>query len=282
MPTAEITKFLTRADLGMRAPRSISRNIAPARGGVTGHFFGPALNIVSHAACVSQWLGAQRYHMDNRDMADIAYTGGFCDHGFAFAGRGAGIRTGANGTTDGNHEFYAVAWIGGAGEEPTPEAINAYYWWVRELRRSGGAGDRSVPHKWHKPTQCAGRLDRHVIVLDNKGIPEEPDMSTRYYEQAVIGHTDTDIKQGSVAATWWDLGLLVVGTDGVMRSVRNPDEVATVGWGFRVGLGARYAHKDLFEIGKYDMVGDDRYGTAREVARALIEHPTIDRRGKPW
>lgn len=154
--TARIATFITRDEAGLRPPRSRSTSIWPGRGGVAGHYGGPAQRIASHAGCRSTWRGWQAYHMDVRGWVDVAYTGAYCDHGYAFAGRGAGVRTAAQGTNDGNDRFYAVVWLGGEGETPTPAALDAFDWWVAELRGHGGAGMAVKPHRYFKSTGCPG------------------------------------------------------------------------------------------------------------------------------
>lgn len=112
-------------------------------------------------------------------------TGGFCDHGYAFAGRGAGVRTAANGTNQANDEFYAVVWLGGEGETPTREALDAAEWWVRELRLHGGAATGVRPHSAFKPTGCpggvlrghAGRLN-HLPTTGAAAVPDEEEAMT--------------------------------------------------------------------------------------------------------
>lgn len=157
--SARIAGFVTRAASGLRGPVSVSRNITPANGGVAVHYGGPrqpaADSGSDHAKCVSTWRGWQNYHMDTHGWSDIAYTGGFCQHGYAFAGRGAGVRTAANGTNAGNQNFYAAVWIGGDGQTPTPAALDALEWWVNELR-NGGAGRQVRPHRYFKSTGCPG------------------------------------------------------------------------------------------------------------------------------
>jgi len=170
-----IAGFVTRAAAGLRAPKSISRKITPQHGGVAPHYGGPrqpaASSGADHASCISTWRNWQKYHMDTHGWADIAYTGGFCNHGYAFAGRGAGVRTAANGTNTGNQNFYAVVWIGGEGQEPTKEAIDALDWWVSELRKSG-AGTAVKPHRWFKSTGCPGDpLVGYASSRDGKAVP---------------------------------------------------------------------------------------------------------------
>lgn len=158
--TAKIAGFVSRAAAGLRAPKSVSHNITPASGGVAIHYGGPRQPVAdpgaSHAKCVATWKAWQTFHMNTHGWVDIAYTGGFCNHGYAFAGRGAGVRTAANGTNTGNQNFYAVVWIGGEGQVPTQAALNAADWWINELRRLGKAGKAVRPHRFFKSTGCPG------------------------------------------------------------------------------------------------------------------------------
>jgi peptidoglycan hydrolase-like protein with peptidoglycan-binding domain len=171
---ARIAGFVTRADAGLRQPRSVSRNITPNQGGTAGHYGGPrqpaAAPGADHAVCLRTWRGWQAYHMDRHGWSDIAYTGGYCNHGFAFAGRGAGVRTAANGTNDGNQNFYAVVWIGGEDDVRTEEAYDAFEWWVNELRMQG-AGMAVRPHDFFKSTRCPGPATRaHCAHIDGQAI----------------------------------------------------------------------------------------------------------------
>lgn len=185
--TARIAGFVSRDDAGLRPPKSVSRNITPGRGGVTYHYGGPAQRISRHEECVRRWAAWQEFHQDERGWVDVAYTGAVCDHGYAFAGRGIGVRTAANGTDAGNQNYYAVVWIGGEGEKPSRAALDAFEWWVATLRRSG-AGDRVVPHSYHKATGCPGGYLRAVAqVVDRQPITmEEDDMPNLDEIRAVI------------------------------------------------------------------------------------------------
>lgn len=176
--TARIAGFVSRAEAGLRAPRSVSRSITPKYGGVGVHYGGPRQPAADpgsdHARCVSTWRSWQRYHMDNKGWSDIAYTGGYCNHGYAFAGRGAGVRTAANGTNSGNQNWYAVTWIGGDGQTPSAAAVDALEWWVAALREQG-AGRGCKPHNWFKATGCPGNpLRRHAGRLDGQDVSSPP------------------------------------------------------------------------------------------------------------
>lgn len=154
--TAQIAGFHSRAELGMRAPRSISTNITPSRGGVALHWGGAGAAPADHEGCKARWRGWQSYHMDGRGWVDIAYNFGFCDHGYVLAGRGFGVRSAAQGTNDGNQRFYAAVWVGGAASTPTPLALDAAEWIVAESQRAGGAGRVCLPHWSFHKTDCPG------------------------------------------------------------------------------------------------------------------------------
>jgi len=167
---ARIEGFRTRAQLGMRPPRSFSDNIDPSQGGAAGHWGGPRQNIGSHVRCEQIWRSWQNYHMDTHRWVDLAYNGGYCNHGIALAGRGHGIRSAANGTNVGNFRYHAYVWIGGQGESPNRQALDALEWWILQGRKAG-AGRRCVPHRIFTGTSCPGNaIARHLATLDNRDI----------------------------------------------------------------------------------------------------------------
>lgn len=184
--TGRIVGFETRADCGLRRPKSFSRRIAPNKGGIAVHYGGPAQKLDGHAECKRRWKGWQGFHMDERGWSDLAYTMGVCDHGFAFAGRGAGVRTAANGTNAGNDSFYAVVWLGGDGEQPSALAQDAIEWCIQELRVNGGAGTSVRPHRSFRSTSCPGgplvafsaTVDRQTITTSETINQEDEDEMT--------------------------------------------------------------------------------------------------------
>lgn len=147
------TPFVTRAEAGLRRPKSISSAISPRH--LTVHWAGPSPfgsgGFPDHARCANVWRGFQAFHMDGRGWADIAYTSGVCLHGVRFEGRGRGVRTAANGTNDGNSSSYAVCVIAGEGDRITDAAKMAI---VDEGERLGVPVDR-VHADW-KGTGCPG------------------------------------------------------------------------------------------------------------------------------
>ena len=175
--TARIAGFDSRADLGLARPRSVSRRISPQGGGCAAHYGGPAQRLTGgHDQCRRRWREWQVYHMGpQRGWSDIAYTGGFCNHGYALAGRGFGVRTAANGVDSANNTFYAFCWLGGEGETPTREALDAFEWWVREAREHGAAGLVVKAHQDFKQTACAGgALSAHARTLSGKPLSAPP------------------------------------------------------------------------------------------------------------
>lgn len=293
MTTAVHQGFLSREALGLRAPESISRSIAPQEGGSTVHYAGGDQNVSpllsGHTRCINLWRGYQRYHMDSRGFVDIAYNGGFCQHGYVFAGRGLGIRSAANGTNSGNYRFYAWCWIGGAGETPTKLALQALAWLVFNARAAGSAGMRVVPHSFHKSTGCPGPLTDDAYALDNKVIdrPEEDDM--RPYAQAVVVPTenfggknrDWDRALGAVVAEIYGLGLLETEDGRSFYSLTHNEDAEIEDWGEVIGA-ARY------DVGTnppaHRLAGSDRWDTAREVGEFIKAHPHEEwvRRGRPY
>lgn len=172
-----IAGFVSRDAAGLRAPRSVSRNITPAGGGTVVHYGGSNVPTSSPASATATWRAWQKYHMDTHGWADIAYTMGVDNWGFVYAGRGAGIRTAANGTSHANQNYYAVCWIGGAQQTPTPAALSAIAWAVETLRESG-AGLEVRNHSDFRSTSCCGddlraqtpKINGNELVAE----PEEP------------------------------------------------------------------------------------------------------------
>jgi hypothetical protein len=152
------SRLWNRTELGLRPPRTVSRDIRPE--GLTGHYMGgspwpggdrPLVERADHSRCFTLWRAIQAQHMDGSGWYDIAYTSGVCPHGDRLEGRGPGVRTGANGSSDGNGRSYAVCYLAGSGDEFTDEARRAF---LDESVRLGH------PIRWaHRqwvPTACPG------------------------------------------------------------------------------------------------------------------------------
>lgn len=152
-----ITPLHSRAEVGLRAPRSVSRNITPRH--VTAHYGGPdpATWPWVHTRCPSIWRAWQDYHMapgglgTTNGAADIGYSSGVCPHGHRYEGRGPGVRSGGNGTDVANQTSYAVVYIGGVNTPLTAAAKVAF---LEEAARYGQPLDRA--HRQWKQTACPG------------------------------------------------------------------------------------------------------------------------------
>lgn len=289
MTRATIAGFVTRADADLVQPRSVSRNIQPWQGGMTGHYWGVdlALHRRAHADCVQIWKDGQAFHMRApRNYVDIAYTGGFCPHGYAFAGRGFGIRTAANGTNPGNDFWYATCYLGGPNDPVTPEALGALAWWIREARRAGAAGDRVVPHSFHKQTSCPGPVQPHLAQFNRQPIEGDRTVSHEHFGQMVLGANQTDIDQGLVAAARWDAAVGLYKLDGSIEVYDGPHKgkEATADFAWLVGSAAKIRHDGQFEHGVIRLAGETRRETGDLLGAALENHPhgSINRRGRPW
>ena len=158
----------TRSEWGARPPRSTSG--IPAVEMVTVHYAGPSdwgssadrsspaafQASTNHARCDDIMRSHQNFHMDTRGWSDYAYNGSACPHGFGFIGRGRGVRSAAQGTTDGNNRSYAIQYTGagvhGGREDPLTEAAKRAFYdmaaYLNEPLRRG--------HRDWKSTSCPG------------------------------------------------------------------------------------------------------------------------------
>jgi hypothetical protein len=165
------TPLVSRAAAGLKPPRRPAPAIDSE--GLTAHYGGDSpwgssvdrssearfQATANHARCASIWRAWQAFHMapvaaGGRGWNDIAYNSGVCPHGYRYEGRGPGVRSGANGTNDGNRRSEATCYIAGAGDPLTDSARRAYI----------DEGDR-LSELWRqhgdwKPTACAGAAIR--------------------------------------------------------------------------------------------------------------------------
>lgn len=123
-----------------------------------------------HAKCAGRIRNIQRYHMKERGWFDIAYSHVVCRHGYVFVGRGFGIRTAANGTTEANDRYFAVCFLGNDSarrRDVTRAARQALGELIREYHRRYPRARRVRPHSAFVPTECPGRELRAYI--DRRG-----------------------------------------------------------------------------------------------------------------
>jgi hypothetical protein len=166
------------------------------RQGVVFHWNGPPMRLGNkpHAACEGAVRAIQAYHQ--RKWSDVAYSWMFCNHGVIFECRGANWNQFANGADDvgehngGDRSWYTAMWLGGIGEEPSADAIQAAEDIVAAVRFVG-AGSRVLPHSDFKHKTCPGpsltslarRMDNQALIppaprteapAAAEGIPEIP------------------------------------------------------------------------------------------------------------
>lgn len=108
----------------------------------------------------------QRFHMETRGWLDIAYNHVVCRHGYAFVGRGFGVRSAANGTNAANDRYHAVCFLGDDSmgrADVTPEARLALEQMIAEYRRRYRRARDVRPHSDFVATACPGNELRALI-----------------------------------------------------------------------------------------------------------------------
>jgi hypothetical protein len=132
------TRFHSRAEWGARPRVCSSTNISPE--GITVHYGGPSpwgsgvdrssparfAETADHNRCASILRAYQAYHLDTQGWCDLAYNSAVCPHGVRYEGRGLGLRSGAQGTNEGNRRSYAVVGLWGSGDPLTEGAKKAF------------------------------------------------------------------------------------------------------------------------------------------------------------
>lgn len=154
-------EIVTRSQWGARPPKYTTALVPSEVKGVAVHYTSmDADRVYDHADCAARVRGIQRYHMDTKGWADIAYNFCVCWHGYVFEGRGFGIRSAGQGTVAGNDGYHAVCFLGGdtARDDVTPAGREALGWIIRRC-----PGDDVRPHSWFHKTGCPGaELEAYV------------------------------------------------------------------------------------------------------------------------
>jgi hypothetical protein len=157
------TRLLSRVDWGARPRECVSHAIEPE--GITVHYGGPSpwgagpdrsspdrfRDTADHNRCASIARAYQAYHLDTRGWCDLAYNSWVCPHGVRGEGRGVGVRSGAQGTNEGNRRSYATVYLAGANDPLTEEAKRAFLDEADRFQRLLRWGHRD----W-KSTSCPG------------------------------------------------------------------------------------------------------------------------------
>jgi peptidoglycan hydrolase-like protein with peptidoglycan-binding domain len=147
--------FITRAQWGARPPKSNGNAIGAHPLGVAVHYSAANLGSSPDSLCDDKVRGIQNYHIDHNGWADIAYSFLVCPHGNVFEGRGTGKGSAANGTTQGNLDYYAVCALGGPKDTPSVLMLDSIGDAIG-LCRNAGAAAKVIGHRDLFPTACPG------------------------------------------------------------------------------------------------------------------------------
>ena len=96
--------------------------------GIAGHWFGPGLGLHAKpcSECARRHAGIIRDYLKRAGYIYGPYNYTVCPHGVIREMRGFGVKSGAQGTKDGNDHYYAVCYLGGTGDPFTAEAAQAF------------------------------------------------------------------------------------------------------------------------------------------------------------
>ncbi|RJL34469.1 hypothetical protein [Bailinhaonella thermotolerans] len=177
-----------------------SRDIDPSRGGVTVHYEGTRLGDYPHSRCDDLVRGIQRFHIDGRGWADIAYSACVCRHGHTYEGRWLNHRTAANGTTPANDSWYAVCALVGPGDTLTDELLHGIratveYFWERGARR------RVNGHRDHFSTDCPGDALYSWVRRGMPVAPVSPPDPDPVRRLCVLGTPSSELQPVAAGAT---------------------------------------------------------------------------------
>jgi hypothetical protein len=147
--------IISRSQWGARPAQGSMNSIDPTPIGTAVHWEGPQMGTQDHSLCDDTMRGIQNYHMDTKGWADIAYSLCVCQHGYVYEGRGKGKGSAANGTTQGNYDYYAVCALVGE-NDPQPTVLDDGIANAVATCKSWGAGSKVVGHRDLIGTECPG------------------------------------------------------------------------------------------------------------------------------
>ena len=160
-----MVNWINRDDWGAMEHRERSHDITPENGGIAIHHVGASSSIdANHSSCAARVRGIQRQHMffTLPPYDDIAYNHIVCVHGYTFFGRGGLVRSGANGTDEGNQNYYAILGMMGLPDPVSNEMVDEIQRLIEYMREWDNAGPEIVGHRDLFSTECPGRLYEYV------------------------------------------------------------------------------------------------------------------------
>ena len=152
-------QIVTRSEWGARSARSRTP-MSPYADPVI-HYNGPAMNLAGKGLAAERAAvrGIQRYHLDDKGWADIAYSFLIGPSGAIYEGRGKGIRSAANGSTSQNKARYSIMFLVGEGEQISSEMLASANALIKDLGYNAVVGHRDV-----RATACPGNVIYDLIA----------------------------------------------------------------------------------------------------------------------
>ena len=146
--------FISRAEAGLRPPKSIDERALSDIDGVMFHYSA----MEASADCKAQWKTIQKYHMESNEWSDVGYHFGIClAHGHVLVGRGI-KRVGAH-CPNFNTSHVGIVFLTDDDKvrELTPQAKRAAVELVKWVEGKAGK-DLPAPkgHRDGKATTCPG------------------------------------------------------------------------------------------------------------------------------
>jgi hypothetical protein len=211
--------FITADEWGANPSKDATEDSHPIGStlGVTLHWEGPHMGTFPHTACAEKVRGIERYHEYGHGWGDVAYNLLVCPHGYIYEGRGAGVRSAANGDTQSNEDWYAVCYLGGEGDGFTTDGKAGMLEAVTYLRTEGNAGPAVNGHRDHKATACPGdEIYRWLNTTNFDTAPQGDDMAL----------SDNDIDR--IARAVWAQGINEIGAKEPQPARRALSEVHNI------------------------------------------------------
>lgn len=169
--------IITREEWGARAPTRSPKVATKERNGLLLHWNGPPMRIDPDkpCGCAARMRSVQRWHMDNNNWSDFAYSYGVCPHGNIYEGRGLYWDEFATSGSQNGHKWYTVFCMLGADhgvgkrylingrdwqlanvEQPTDDMYEALEDLRAFLVKQSFASLRVAPHNEFKIKSCPG------------------------------------------------------------------------------------------------------------------------------
>lgn len=158
-----MTPVLSRSDWGALPPEGMRRFDPDKVRGVAVHFNGGAVAEKQTYDPEAYLRGVQRFHMETKGWADIAYNLAVDQRGRMWTLRGLLSESAANGNATVNDEWVAILGILGGDQAPTPQMLTGIRYGVSLTRARYPRATRIIGHRDVRSTDCPGeRLYAHV------------------------------------------------------------------------------------------------------------------------